>query len=77
MPVRRLFPKGKSQKGLTQRDVDEAMSNINSYTRKKLKGRSPFETFSFLVQEPGVLEKLNIWPVPSDKIVLNTSLFKK
>lgn len=75
--LRRLFPKGKSLKGFTQRDVDEAMSNINSYTRKKLKDRSPFETFSFLVQEPGVLEKLNIWSVPSDKIVLNTSLFKK
>ena len=75
--LRRIFPKGKSLKEFTQQDVNKAMSHINSYKRKKLKGRSPFDAFSFLVEEPAILEKLNIQPVPPDQIILTPSLFKK
>ena len=45
--IRRIVPKGKSFDELTQAAIDLMMDHINSYRRKKLKGRSPYETFCF------------------------------
>lgn len=45
--IRRVLPKGKSFNDLTQEDISLMMNHINSYKRKKLNNRSPYETFSF------------------------------
>ena len=46
--IRRVLPKGKSLKHITQESVDLMMSHINSYKRKKLNNSSSLESFSYL-----------------------------
>ncbi len=60
---------------LTQADVSKMMDHINSYKRKKLNDRSPFETFSFHYGE-GVLKLLGGTPVVAEDILLKPSLLK-
>ena len=55
--IRRVLPKGSSFNHLTQEDITLMMNHINSYKRKKLNNRSPYETFSFHHGEE-VLKKL-------------------
>ena len=52
------------------------MNHINSYKRKKLNNRSPYETFSFYHGED-VLEKLACRPVAAKDIMLKPALLKK
>jgi transposase, IS30 family len=74
--IRRILPKGASFDQLTQEDIDLMMNHINSYKRKKLNNRSPYETFSFYHGEE-VLEKLGCEPVTDGDILLKPSLLKK
>ena len=74
--IRRILPKGTSFDNLTQEDINRMMNHINSYKRKKLNNRSPYETFSFYHGEE-VLEKLGCIPVPAGDILLKPSLLKK
>lgn len=74
--IRRILPKGASFDQLTQDDIDLMMNHINSYKRKKLNNRSPYETFSFYHGEE-VLVKLGCKPVTAGEIVLKPSLLKK
>lgn len=52
------------------------MDHINSYKRKKLNNRSPYETFSFYHGEE-VLHKLGCIPVAASDIMLKPALLKK
>jgi hypothetical protein len=52
------------------------MDHINSYKRKKLNDRSPYETFSFHYGEE-VLKLLWCTPVAAEDILLKPSLLKK
>ncbi|MGF7085029.1 hypothetical protein M2148_001982 [Lachnospiraceae bacterium PF1-4] len=74
--IRRVFPKGTSFDQLTQEDVTLMMSHINSYKRKKLNNRSPYETFSFYHGEE-VLQKIGCSPVAPGDIMLRSTLLKK
>lgn len=74
--IRRIIPKEKSMEDLTQEEVFLMMNHINSYKRKKLNNRSPYETFSFLHGED-VLEKLGCRKVAAYDITLKPSLLKK
>lgn len=74
--IRRILPKGSSFDELTQRDVFLMMNHINSYKRKKLNNRSPYETFSFYYGEE-VLKKLGCSPVAAENIILKPKLLKK
>ena len=74
--IRRILPKGKSFNNLTQEDVDLMMNHINSYKRKKLNNRSPYEAFSFYYGEE-VLHKLRCYQVAPCDIILKPSLLKK
>ena len=74
--IRRILPKGTSFDNLTQQDVFLMMDHINSYKRKKLNNRSPYEAFSFYYGEE-VLKKLGCRQVPADNIILKPSLLKK
>lgn len=44
--IRRIIPKGNSFDELSQEDVTLMMDHINSYKRKKLNNRSPYDAFS-------------------------------
>lgn len=74
--IRRIIPKEKSMDNLTQEEVFLMMNHINSYKRKKLNNRSPYETFSFLHGEE-VLAKLGCRPVAAKDIMLKPALLKK
>jgi IS30 family transposase len=74
--IRRILPKGNSFDHLAQENVSLMMNHINSYKRKKLNNRSPYETFSFYHGE-GILQKLGCTPVAAGDIILKPSLLKK
>ncbi len=74
--IRRVLPKGTGFNHLTQEDITRMMNHINSYKRKKLNNRSPYETFSFYHGEE-VLQKLGCSPVTADEIHLKPSLLKR
>jgi IS30 family transposase len=74
--VRRILPKGTSFNSISQNDVNLVMNHVNSYLRKKLKNRTPFEVFSFL-HDQIILEKLNIHRLAPDEISLSPTLLKK
>jgi hypothetical protein len=61
---------------LTQQDITLMMNHINSYKRKKLNNRSPYETFSFYYGED-VLKRLGCSPVAAENIILKPKLLKK
>ncbi len=74
--IRRVLPKGTGFNHLAQEDITRMMNHINSYKRKKLNNRSPYETFSFYHGE-AVLHKLGCSPVPADDILLKPTLLKR
>ena len=65
----------RSFNSLTQDDVTLMMDHINSYKRKKLNDRSPYETFSFYHGEE-VLRLLGCSRVPADDLTLRPDLLK-
>ena len=74
--IRRIIPKGVSMNALTQEDIDLMTSHINSYSREKLGGKSPIETFNFIYGE-GLAEKLGQTKIPPNEILLKPALLKK
>lgn len=74
--IRRIIPKGTSFNDLTQNDIFLMMDHINSYKRKKLNNRSPYEAFSFYYGED-TLRRLGCQPVAADSIILKPGLLKK
>jgi IS30 family transposase len=74
--IRRVLPKGISFNHLEQGDINLMMNHINSYKRKKLNNRTPYETFSFYHGEE-VLHKLGCSPVAAGDIMLKPALLKK
>lgn len=73
--IRRILPKGSSFDRLSQKDIFLMMNHINSYKRKKLNNRSPYEAFSFYYGEE-TLQKLGCKPVAAEKIILKPRLLK-
>lgn len=74
--IRRILPKGTSFDDLSQADVSLMMNHINSYKRKKLNNRSPYDAFSFYYGED-LLKKLGCSPVAAENIILKPKLLKK
>jgi len=74
--IRRILTKGTNFNNLTQEEISLMMNHINSYKRKKLNNRSPYETFSFYHGEE-VLHKLGCAPVAANDILLKPTLLKK
>lgn len=73
--IRRILPKGTSFDSLSQSDIDLVMSNINSYKRASLNGKSPIELFSFIYGE----QVLSLFPyklIPPEEIRLLPNLLK-
>ena len=74
--IRRVLPKGTSFDNLEQEDVDRMMDNINSYKRKKLNGKSPYEAFCFY-HGKDLADKLGCHEVTANGINLTPGLLKK
>lgn len=73
--IRRVLPKGTSFNHLTQEDIDLMMNHINSYKRKELGDKSPYEMFAFLYSEK-VLKCFGLERIPGDSIILTPALMK-
>lgn len=74
--IRRIVPKGRSFDELTQADIELMMNHINSYRRKKLNGKSPYEAFCFYYGED-LAERLGCREVAAKDINLTARLLKK
>ena len=73
--VRRILPKGTSFDHLTQGEIQQMLNHINSYKRKKLNNKSPYETFAFLHGEE-VLRKIGAEFMSPQDIILNPEMFQ-
>lgn len=71
--IRRVLPKGTSFENITQTQIQRMMNNINSYSRKKLNGRTPYDTFSFM-HGTEILEALGAVRIDADDVILLPSL---
>lgn len=71
--IRMVRPKGASFDDLTQNDIDILCSHINSYSRKSLGDKCPYDVFSFIYGQ-GILEKLGIQKIEADEILLTPRL---
>jgi IS30 family transposase len=73
--IRRILPKGTSFDNLTQADVQLMLNHINSYKRKKLNNKSPYETFAFL-HGADVLSRLGAEYISPQSIILKPELLE-
>ena len=74
--IRRILPTGTSFDNLTQNDINLMMSHINSYTRKKLNDKSPYDIFS-TIYGYDTLNKIGIKKINPNDVNLTTKLLKK
>ena len=73
--IRRIIPKGKDIGQYTQAQIDLMMSHINSYARKKLGNKSPYEMFEFQYGKK-LLDIFHLQKIPADEIILSPELLK-
>ena len=73
--IRRILPKGVSFDDLTQADINLMMNHINSYTRKNLGDKSPYEIFSLMYGED-VVKALGTEYIPPNEVTLRPTLLK-
>lgn len=71
--IRRIIPKGTDIGKYTQQDIDLMMSHINSYARKSLGNKSPYEVFAFQYGEE-LLKLFNLKKIPANEIILTPKL---
>ena len=73
--IRRIIPKGVDIGQYTQEQIDLMMSHINSYARKKLGNKSPYEVFEFQYGKK-LLDVFRLQKIPADEIILSPELLK-
>ena len=73
--IRRIIPKGTDISQYTQEQIDLMMSHINSYARKNLGNKSPYEVFAFQYGRE-ILDAFHLQHIPADEITLSPDLFK-
>ena len=71
--IRRIIPKGKPLDIYTQDDISLMMNHINSYGRKNLGNKTPYEVFSSLYGVE-ILRKMGATFIPADEVTLLPSL---
>ena len=74
--LRYILPKGTSFDSLTQNDLDIIFSHINGLRRQSLGNATPFELAKKALG-PKFLSLINIFYVPSKRIILKPSLINK
>lgn len=73
--IRRIIPKGTDLGQYSQEQIDLMMSHINSYSRKKLGNKSPYEVFEFQYGKE-ILDVFHLQKIPADEIILSPNLLK-
>lgn len=73
--IRRIIPKGVDIGQYTQEQIDLMMSHINSYARKKLGNKSPYEIIEFQYGKE-LLDAFHLQKIPADEIILSPELLK-
>ena len=73
--IRRVIPKGADLGRYSQEQIDLMMSHINSYSRKKLGNKSPYEVFEFQYGKK-ILDAFHLQKIPADEIILSPELLK-
>lgn len=73
--IRRIIPKGVDIGQYTQKQIDLMMSHINSYARKNLGDKCPYDVFAFQYGED-ILKIFNLEKIPADEIILSPELLK-
>jgi len=73
--IRRIIPKGTSLDYLTQEDINMVMNHVNSYGRKNLGDKSPYQIFAALYGE-NILKEMGAELVSADKVTLHPSLLR-
>ena len=73
--IRYVLPKGSSFDELTQEKADILMSHINSTSRDKLNGKTPYEATLLILNEE-TIEKLGVKRIDADEIKLSPKLLK-
>lgn len=73
--IRRIIPKGTDLGQYTQEQIDLTMSHINSYSRKRLGNKSPYEVFEFQYGRK-ILDVFHLQKIPADEILLSPELLK-
>ena len=74
--IRCFFPKGRDISGYSQPDISLMMDHINSYGRKTLSDKCPYDMFSFLYGKE-VLDLLGCNKIHPNDVTLNRSVFRK
>ena len=74
--IRYILPKGSSFDEITQEDVDEIQSNINSVSRDSLKGKTPYEETRRIIPEE-ILLKIGIRKIEAGEVNLSPKLVKR
>ena len=78
--LRKILPKGTTFNNLTQKDINLVMSHVNSYPRRLLNYKSPYEA---LIEEIGkekadfIMNVLGYKVIDSKDIILSPKLLKK
>lgn len=72
--IRRCIPKGVDITPYSSEQITTMMCHINSYSRKTLGNKSPYEVFAFQYGEE-VLKKLGLRLIPANEIILSPKLF--
>lgn len=73
--IRRVIPKGVDIAQYSQEQISMMMDCINSYSRKTLGDKTPYDVFAFIYGEDA-LKKLGVNKVRSDSVTLTPSLLK-
>ena len=73
--IRRIIPKGVDIGNYTQAQIDLMMSHINSYARKNLGDKSPYDLFEFQYGKK-ILDLFHLTRIPADEINLTPDLLK-
>lgn len=73
--LRRILAKGKSFNQLSNQNVLDIMNNINSYPRKALSGKSPYDLFEEVYGDK-LLSKLGLYSIPATDLIISPNLIK-
>lgn len=74
--IRMFIPKGSDMDRFTQADISLMMDHINSYSRKSLGDKCPYEMFEFLYGRE-ILGLLECHRIPPQEVALDRSVFRK
>jgi len=74
--IRYVIPSGTTMNNLTQEDIGVMINHINSYARKSLNNKTPYEMAGML-SDKKLLKVVGLAKVPPDEVFMRPELLKK